>query len=847
MPVQGLVRATTNFLSFRTTSGNKDKDSNKTNTKDENNKASLEAAKEEWRHLNQVSRLLVGIPLPEDVNYYTRDEVVVGKQAASQANNNHPYYDWLKIKRLPDGSAEDSSERGGGNMDSSMNDSSHRQQGGRRGRGGGGEDEEGAGGKHVCYYTLKQVLPKFQKSSSSTSAAEATLRLLLECQYLARLSHENIIKVKGQGYGGEHLFLPPDKIGDADLYFMVTERVVESLQEKLDRWRKQPNLRTASSKRLSPTRTAYDTLAQQQVSEEDGEEHVFNSTSRLYRTKLNYARDLASALEYLHAQNLVVVNLSPATIGFMADGTIQITDLSCVMELDLKGNKSSGGDLLDDSSHEETATATTATSDFMDLPSPALRRTRTQPLQKSLTHANPDAGRKGAAASESIEPPTFGRSQSQQVKSAAPPPSLAPPAFGRSKSQQGAPPTPAFGRSKTTEVQTRNSNSALLSRTQNFRVLASTSAESGDIPRYVAPEIITNEEYSTKADSYSWALIFFELLTLSKPYASYKTGQHFMKVCVEGSRPNTSVYKLPKEIDGLLYRSWRQTVPKRIHMDKALTLLPHPNQRRARITVSRTETSHNHRTEESHSRSPEPDMDGRRSLGADASPSRSPEPESRRSLAGGAGEHSPDHSPSRSPPKPSSRRHLGDDANNSATGADISPSASPKPRRRISRDKSPKRSSNRGLGESEHSPSGSPKRSSRRGLGESKHSPSGSPKRSSSSRRGLGEGDNNDGDGDNMPSWNPDQGKRASRAADEIPKRSSRGDKSPGPGTRRSRGEKSPGPGARTSSSGEKSPTREKKSSREGRGAEFRGPKSKTMDNSAKRSSKRGVTRTNSN
>ena len=96
----------------------------------------------------------------------------------------------------------------------------------------------------------------------------------------------------------------------------------------------------------------------------------------------------------------------------------------------------------------------------------------------------------------------------------------------------------------------------------------------GIVPRYLAPEILTTGQFSLKSDSYSLAIVLHEMFTLSPPYEAYKPGQHMIKVCIQGKRPNLQLYQFPKTLENLLYRGWRHNWNKRISvctMKKVLT------------------------------------------------------------------------------------------------------------------------------------------------------------------------------------------------------------------------------------------------------------------------------------
>lgn len=49
--------------------------------------------------------------------------------------------------------------------------------------------------------------------------------------------------------------------------------------------------------------------------------------------------------------------------------------------------------------------------------------------------------------------------------------------------------------------------------------------------RYMAPELVKHKPYNAKADIYSWAIMSWEILAVSRPYAGMNE-MEFAKVCV---------------------------------------------------------------------------------------------------------------------------------------------------------------------------------------------------------------------------------------------------------------------------------------------------------------------------
>lgn len=79
--------------------------------------------------------------------------------------------------------------------------------------------------------------------------------------------------------------------------------------------------------------------------------------------------------------------------------------------------------------------------------------------------------------------------------------------------------------------------------------------------RYLAPEVALCKSYNQKVDTYSWSLLYWQCLTLEKPYKEFNKPSHLLKVCKLGRRP--SLTGIPDGIRALLQNSWDQSVRKR--------------------------------------------------------------------------------------------------------------------------------------------------------------------------------------------------------------------------------------------------------------------------------------------
>jgi len=135
-------------------------------------------------------------------------------------------------------------------------------------------------------YTLK--CPKRTRSAAKDLAFEAVL--------LSRYQHENII--------GLHA-ISADFWTCTESRALVLDYIVETLQERLDRWRKQPrSLPSALSVFLRRKR----------------------GRDEQHRRSLTIGLPIARGMEFLHSRKIIYRDLKPTNIGFDAEGHVRIFD-----------------------------------------------------------------------------------------------------------------------------------------------------------------------------------------------------------------------------------------------------------------------------------------------------------------------------------------------------------------------------------------------------------------------------------------------------------------------------------------------------------------------------------------
>jgi Protein tyrosine and serine/threonine kinase/Protein kinase domain len=317
---------------------------------------------------------------------------------------------------------------------------------------------------NVQLFQLKQLNPKLIKKQSKHRNANSRLydvaaaTLVLEAQYLARVSHPNIVALHGLPLGEGHM----QHIHGG--FFILTDRIVETLAERLAKWKEvEENTGTVALK--------------------------LDTGSKAFQEKTTIAKEVLGALDYLHSHHrIVVLNLNPSNIGFSQEGTVLLFDLGHCRQVSL--------------AVKQAGTNNKATESISD-------------------HHLSDDEISGDDLSVMLGSPVVADAASQSATTIA-------------VSQMGS----------------------------HRKVLPL--ANIGIVPRYLAPELVTKGTYNLQSDSYSFSLILFEMMTLSKPFSALKPGQHLIQVCMEGKRPNLTLYRFPPALENLLKQGWKHNHRKRL-------------------------------------------------------------------------------------------------------------------------------------------------------------------------------------------------------------------------------------------------------------------------------------------
>jgi len=135
-------------------------------------------------------------------------------------------------------------------------------------------------------------------SESSSSFVDNVVDLTSEAAILTNLEHPNIIRVHGMAAGPIQ-----DSVVSEEGFFMVMERLEETLQERIEVWKLQKN--------RHERRSLFD--------------------------RLSAGLELAKAIQYMHSQNVVHRDLKPENIGFDSEGTLKLFDFGLAAKTTKRG------------------------------------------------------------------------------------------------------------------------------------------------------------------------------------------------------------------------------------------------------------------------------------------------------------------------------------------------------------------------------------------------------------------------------------------------------------------------------------------------------------------------------
>ena len=185
-------------------------------------------------------------------------------------------------------------------------------------------------------YAMKHLKARLLRQGENFRLAAA--ELAVEAHMLASFDHPNVMKIRGWAANGVASYTD----GRHDSFFLLLDRLDETLDQRIASWQKQPivakyqstpiagNIVTDLLRRFSISSAAEDSeSAHQQALVQRQQECALES---LHLEKIGICVEIASALAYLHSNGVIFRDLKPNNIGFLG-GRVQLFDFGLSREL----------------------------------------------------------------------------------------------------------------------------------------------------------------------------------------------------------------------------------------------------------------------------------------------------------------------------------------------------------------------------------------------------------------------------------------------------------------------------------------------------------------------------------
>lgn len=174
-------------------------------------------------------------------------------------------------------------------------------------------------------YVIKQIRHEFMHSHIEFEAAASYLAN--EATVMQMLRHHGIVGLYGTSVGNTEAYYING--GRHDAYFLIQDKIVETLEQRLDKWKGQ-------STRMK-------------VYQIGGLLKLSHHERKFLSTRLNVAYDIADALEYMHRHNVTYRNFGMDKVGFNRKNETQLVDLGNAEKLEEPPQATTMHDILEGS------------------------------------------------------------------------------------------------------------------------------------------------------------------------------------------------------------------------------------------------------------------------------------------------------------------------------------------------------------------------------------------------------------------------------------------------------------------------------------------------------------------
>ena len=185
-------------------------------------------------------------------------------------------------------------------------------------------------------YAMKHLKARLLRQGENFRLAAA--ELAVEAHMLASFDHPNVMKIRGWASNGVASYTD----GRHDSFFLLLDRLDETLDQRIASWQKQPAIAKYQSTPIAGN-IVTDLLRRFSISPATEDPENMNKQATLQRQhecalvslhleKIGICVEIASALAYLHSNGVIFRDLKPNNIGFLS-GRVQLFDFGLSREL----------------------------------------------------------------------------------------------------------------------------------------------------------------------------------------------------------------------------------------------------------------------------------------------------------------------------------------------------------------------------------------------------------------------------------------------------------------------------------------------------------------------------------